>query len=108
MDSLHRRRISRWCGRFEPAARLAHLNRRPIRIIRATRRPRFLRPHADHAGGALRHVHSPEFRPLVFVLRDEPDPGVLAHQDYGSETRHAAPPKFFFSTFSSSVSMPLG
>ena len=36
-----------------------------------------------HAGGALRHLHRAEFRSLVFVLRDEPDPGVPAHQNLG-------------------------
>ncbi len=85
LDSGDRRRISRGRRWSEPAARIADLadhfhshcsrNRSEAAAFCAT--------DAGHAIGALRHVHRPEFRSLVPVLRDEPDPGFSADQNLG-------------------------
>src|SRR5215813_396752 len=86
VDSCYQRRISgghRW---LEPAARIAYLADHPIRIPCATAcrsKPRVLRDHARYAVRALWHVHCAEFRSLVFVLRNEPDPGFSADQNLG-------------------------
>ena len=83
LDSSDRRRISRRHRRLESAAGVADLAHLSVRISRATHGSRLLRAHVAHAIGALRHVHRPEFCSLVFVLRDEPHPGVPAHQNLG-------------------------
>src|SRR5438046_4802557 len=83
VDSYDRRGIlsrDRW---FKFVTRLADLTRFPVCISRSTDGARLLRAYAGDAVCALRRVYRTEFRALVFVLRDEPDSVVSAHQNLG-------------------------
>jgi len=109
-DPCSGRRISRRRRWFEPALGVAYVINYSVRISGAstsTRRSRILCDHAGDAVGPLRDVHCAEFRSVVFVLRDEPDSRVSAHQNLGGENRDYAATKFFLYTFLGSVAMLL-
>src|SRR5919204_1264863 len=83
MDSRDQRRISGGRGWVESAAGITYVAYRSIRISRPANEPGLLCNRAGNAVGPLWSLHGAEFRSLVLVLRNEPDPGVSADQNLG-------------------------